>query len=34
VIWLLGSDGGLKMCMHAATTVNADAPICSAAATP
>jgi hypothetical protein len=34
VIWLLGSDGGLKMCTHAATGVNADAPICSAAVTP
>jgi hypothetical protein len=34
VIWLLGSDGGLKMCTHAATGITADAPVCSAAVTP
>jgi hypothetical protein len=34
VIWLLGSDGGLKICTHAATGTNADAPVCSAAVTP
>jgi hypothetical protein len=34
VLWLLGSDGGLKICTHAATGSNADAPICSAAVTP
>jgi hypothetical protein len=34
VLWLLGSDGGLKICTHAATGNNADAPVCSAAVTP
>ena len=34
VIWLLGSDGGLKICTHAATGINADAPVCSAPVTP
>jgi hypothetical protein len=34
VVWLMGSDGGLKICTHAATAANPDAPVCSAAATP
>jgi hypothetical protein len=34
VIWHLGSDGSLKICTHAATGTNADAPVCSAAVTP
>ena len=34
VVWLLGSDGGLKICTHSATGANADAPVCSAAVTP
>ena len=34
VVWLLGSDGSLRICTHAATGANADAPVCSAAATP
>lgn len=34
VIWLLGSDGGLKLCSHSATGTNADAPVCSAAVVP
>ncbi|HXJ03028.1 MAG TPA: hypothetical protein VNH44_17545 [Micropepsaceae bacterium] len=34
VIWLLGSDGGIKICTHAATGANADAPVCSASVTP
>jgi hypothetical protein len=34
VIWLLGSDGGVKICTHAATGANADAPVCSAATIP
>jgi hypothetical protein len=33
-IWLLGSDGGLKICTHAATGMSADAPVCSAAIVP
>ena len=34
VIWLLGSDGGLKLCTHAATATAAEAPICSPAVVP
>jgi hypothetical protein len=34
VVWLLGSDGSLRICTHAATGTNADAPVCSAPATP
>jgi len=34
VLWVLGSDGAIKVCTHAATNVNADAPVCSAPVTP
>jgi hypothetical protein len=34
VIWLLGSDGGIKICTHSATGTNADAPVCSSAVIP
>jgi hypothetical protein len=34
VVWLMGSDGGLKVCTHSATGSNADAPVCSAAVMP
>ena len=34
VLWLLGSDGSLKICTHAATTTNPDAPTCSAQTMP
>jgi hypothetical protein len=34
VVWLLGSDGGVKVCTHSATGPSTDAPVCSAAATP
>jgi hypothetical protein len=34
VLWLLGSDGAIKVCTHGATNVNADAPVCSAPVTP
>jgi hypothetical protein len=34
VVWLLGSDGAIKICIHTATNTNADAPVCSASATP
>jgi hypothetical protein len=34
VIWLLGSDGSLKICTHAATSTNPDAPTCSAQTMP
>ena len=33
-IWLLGSDGTLKICTQVLTTTNASPPSCSAAATP
>jgi hypothetical protein len=33
-IWLLGSDGGIKICTHSASGTNADAPVCSASAIP
>ena len=29
VIWLLGSDGSLRVCSHAATAAAAGAPACS-----
>jgi hypothetical protein len=34
VVWLLGSDGGVKICTHSATGSSADAPVCSASTTP
>ena len=34
VVWLLGSDGGVKICTHSATGASTDAPVCSAATTP
>jgi hypothetical protein len=34
VVWLLGSDGGVKICTHSATGSSTDAPVCSAATTP
>jgi hypothetical protein len=34
VIWLLGSDGSLRICSRAATGPVADAPTCSAGVTP
>lgn len=34
VIWLLGSDGGLKICTRAATGTATDAPTCSPAVVP
>jgi hypothetical protein len=34
VVWLLGSDGGVKICTHSATGTGTDAPVCSAAVTP
>ena len=34
IVWLMGSDGGLKICTHSATGSNTDAPVCSAAVTP
>jgi hypothetical protein len=33
-IWLLGSDGTLKICTQVLTSTNGDAPLCSAAVTP
>jgi len=34
VIWLLGSDGSLRICSRAATDNAADAPACSPGITP
>jgi hypothetical protein len=34
VIWLLGSDGSLRICSRAATGTAADAPTCSPGVTP
>jgi hypothetical protein len=33
-IWLLGNDGTLKICTQVVSSTNADAPVCSAPATP
>jgi hypothetical protein len=34
VLWLLGSDGSLKICTHAATGSTTEAPTCSAGTAP
>ncbi len=34
VVWLMGSDGGLKICTRATTGAATDAPICSAETMP